>query len=109
MASITITRQLLNSVHINILLYNIPIFVGVNVDAPTVRELSKIENIIGIKDEAGINPTQITDFILATEDINSEFVIFNGDDIMLLPTVVQGAMGVVSGGAHIFDMKSVQF
>ena len=95
-------KAVANSVHINILLYNIPIFVGVNVDAPTVRELSKIENIIGIKDEAGINPTQITDFILATEDINSEFVIFNGDDIMLLPTVVQGAMGVVSGGAHIF-------
>ncbi len=95
-------KAVAESVNINILLYNIPIFVGVNVEAPTVRELSRITNIIGIKDEAGINPTQITDFILATEDINPEFVIFNGDDIMLLPTVVQGAMGVVSGGAHIF-------
>lgn len=95
-------KKVAESVNINILLYNIPIFVGVNVEASTVRELSKISNIIGIKDEAGINPTQITDFILATEDINPEFVIFNGDDIMLLPTVVQGAMGVVSGGAHIF-------
>lgn len=95
-------KKVAESVKINILLYNIPIFVGVNVDAPTVRELSKIPNIIGIKDEAGINPTQVTDFFLATEDINPEFVIFNGDDIMLLPTIVQGAMGIVSGGAHIF-------
>lgn len=95
-------RAVAESVNVNILLYNIPIFVGVNVEASTVHKLAGIKNIIGIKDEAGINPTQITDFILATQDINSEFVIFNGDDIMLLPTVVQGAMGVVSGGAHIF-------
>lgn len=86
----------------NILLYNIPIFVGINIEAEIVHELAKIKNIIGIKDEAGINPTQITDFMLATRDVNPEFVIFNGDDIMLLPTIVQGAMGIVTGGAHIF-------
>lgn len=90
------------SVKCNILLYNIPIFVGVNIDADTVAELAKIPNIIGIKDEAGINPTQVTDYFLATETINPEFVVFNGDDIMLLPTIIQGAMGIVSGGAHIF-------
>ena len=32
----------------------------------------------------------------------TDFAIYNGDDIMLLPTIVQGAMGLVSGGAHIF-------
>ena len=67
----------------NIMLYNIPIFVGV-------------------KDEAGVNPTQVTDFFLATEKVDPNFVVYNGDDIMLLPTIVQGAMGIVSGGAHIF-------
>ena len=86
----------------NILLYNIPIFVGVNLDPSSVAELAKIENVIGIKDEAGINPTQISDYILATEKINPEFVIVNGDDIMLTSTIVQGAVGIVSGGAHIF-------
>lgn len=95
-------KAVAESVEIDILLYNIPIFVGENMEASTVRELSRIKNVIGIKDEAGVNPTQITDYTLATEDINPEFVLFNGDDIMLLPTVVQGAMGVVSGGAHIF-------
>lgn len=86
----------------NILLYNIPIFVGVNIEADTVSKLAAIQNIIGIKDEAGINPTQVTDYFLSTEKINSDFIIFNGDDVMLLPTIVQGAMGIVSGGAHIF-------
>lgn len=95
-------ETLAQAVSCNIMLYNIPIFVGINMEAETVKRLSAIPNIIGIKDEAGINPTQITDYLLATEKINPEFVVFNGDDIMLLPTVIQGAMGVVSGGAHIF-------
>ncbi|MBR4548336.1 MAG: 4-hydroxy-tetrahydrodipicolinate synthase [Oscillospiraceae bacterium] len=87
---------------VDIMLYNIPIFVGVNLEAETVARLAAFPNIVGIKDEAGINPTQVTDFFLATKDIDPDFAIFNGDDIMLLPTIVQGAMGIVSGGAHIF-------
>ena len=95
-------KTIAESVGVNILLYNIPIFVGINIDAPTVHELAKIPNIIGIKDEAGINPTQVTDYFLATQSADPDFLIYNGDDVMLLPTIVQGAMGIVSGGAHIF-------
>lgn len=86
----------------NIILYNIPIFVGVNMEPETVGRLAAIPNVVGIKDEAGINPTQVTDFFLATKNVDPDFVVYNGDDIMLLPTIVQGAMGLVSGGAHIF-------
>lgn len=95
-------KAVAESTSANILLYNIPIFVGVNMEADTVARLAAIPNIIGVKDEAGINPTQVTDFFLATEKVNPDFVVFNGDDVMLLPTIVQGAMGIVSGGAHIF-------
>lgn len=95
-------KTIAESVSCNIMLYNIPVFVGTNMEAETVRRLSKIPNIVGIKDEAGINPTQITDYILATQETDPEFVVFNGDDIMLLSTLVQGVMGIVSGGAHIF-------
>lgn len=86
----------------DILLYNIPVFTGVNIQPETVRRLAAIPNIVGIKDEAGVNPTQITDFILATKDIDEEFAVYNGDDMMLLSTIIQGADGIVSGGAHIF-------
>ena len=43
---------------VDILLYNIPIFVGVNLEASTVARLAEIPNIVGIKDEAGINSTE---------------------------------------------------
>lgn len=95
-------KTLAENTKANIMLYNIPIFVGVNLEAETVHRLAAIPNIIGIKDEAGINPTQVTDFFLATQDVDPDFAIYNGDDVMLLPTIVQGAMGLVSGGAHIF-------
>ena len=95
-------KRIAESTSCNIMLYNIPIFVGVNIEAETVGRLAEIPNIIGIKDEAGINPTQVTDFFLATEKVDPDFAIYNGDDVMLLPTIVQGAMGLVSGGAHIF-------
>ena len=95
-------KAIAESVKIDILLYNIPIFVGVNLEPETVGRLAAISNIVGIKDEAGINPTQITDFFLATAEADPDFAIYNGDDVMLLPTIVQGAMGIVSGGAHIF-------
>ncbi len=90
---------------VDIMLYNIPIFVGVNLEAETVHRLASIPNIVGIKDEAGINPTQVSDFFLATEKVDPDFAIYNGDDVMLLPTIVQGAMGLVSGGAHIFGRE----
>lgn len=89
----------------NIILYNIPIFTGVNIDPATVTRLVKYPNIVGIKDEAGINPLQITNYFLATQKLAPNFLIYNGDDAMLLPTIVQGAMGIVSGGAHIFGKE----
>ena len=101
-------KKLAENTKVNIMLYNIPIFVGVNMEPETVRRLAEIPNIIGIKDEAGINPTQVTDFFLATKDVDPDFAIYNGDDVMLLPTIVQGAMGLVV--EHRFlDMKFVQF
>lgn len=90
------------SVSINIILYNIPIFVGANVDPETVGRLSKQPNIVAIKEEAELNPKQITGFLNATPE---EFVIYNGDDTMILEAFAQGGParigGVISGASHV--------
>ena len=95
-------KNLAESTKANIMIYNIPIFVGVNIAPETVGRLASIKNIVAVKDEAGVNPTQVTDYILATKDVDPDFAVYNGDDVMLLPTIIQGAQGLVSGGAHIF-------
>jgi 4-hydroxy-tetrahydrodipicolinate synthase len=83
-----------------ILVYNIPIFTGVNVETATLARLAKYPNVIGVKDESGINPTQLTDYYNEINPIDPNFLYFNGDDIMLMPTLAQGVTGIVSGGAQ---------
>jgi len=91
------------STELPIMLYNIPIFTGVNVDTETVARLAEnYSNIIAIKDELGINPTQMTEYVRVTPD---NFSVYNGDDIMVLCGFVQGADGVVSGGSHIIGAQ----
>lgn len=84
-----------------IIVYNIPIFTGVNIEPATLGALAGHERIIGVKDEAGVNPIQLTDYYYATKDADPDFLLYNGDDLMLMPTLAQGAMGIVSGGAHL--------
>ena len=95
-------KKVAESTSMQILLYNIPLFAGVNIDPETVSRLAGIKNITGIKEESGINPTQITDYALATPE---EFTVYNGDDIMVLCSMVQGAAGVISGGSHLIGDK----
>jgi dihydrodipicolinate synthase len=87
---------------LEMMLYNIPIFTGMNISPETVGRLSKVKNIVGIKDEAGINPTQMTEYAGITP---KDFTIYNGDDIMILCGLVQGACGVVSGASHLIGDK----
>ena len=86
------------STKLPILLYNIPLFTGSNIDPETLSELAKIPNVQGIKEEAGINPTQASDYALVAP---KDFVVYCGDDTMVLQVLTQGGVGVVSGGSMI--------
>jgi 4-hydroxy-tetrahydrodipicolinate synthase len=99
-------KKVAESVNIQMMLYNIPIFTGVNINPETVAKLSEIENIIAVKEEAELNPKQMTEFINATPD---DFVIYCGDDPMILEAFAQGGTerigGIVSGGSHIIGVQ----
>lgn len=91
-----------DAVDIQILLYNIPIFAGVNLTPETVSVLAKKKNIVGIKEEAELNPKQMSEYLLATPD---DFIVYCGDDTMILEALAQGGDrigGFVSGGCHLF-------
>lgn len=81
-----------------VLVYNIPLFTGVNVEPETLEQLARIPNIRGIKEEAGIQPTQATSFAMRTP---KDFSIYCGDDTMVLQVLVQRGVGVVSGGSQV--------
>ena len=95
-------KKVAEEIEINMILYNIPIFTGVNINPETVAELAKVPNIVGIKEEAEINPKQITEFINRTPE---DFIIYCGDDTMILEAFAEGGEkrigGIVSGGSHL--------
>lgn len=84
-----------------IILYNVPSRTSVNMLPPTVERLSKIKNIVGIKEASGSLP-QISEIISRCGD---EFLVLSGDDILLLPILAIGGKGVISVTANVVPDK----
>lgn len=82
-------------VDIPIMLYNVPGRTGVNMLPETVAELSRIDNIVAIKEASG-NVDQVS-AILSMCDIT----VLSGDDSLTLPMLAVGAKGVVSVAANV--------
>jgi len=99
-------KNVANATSMYITLYNIPIFTGVNLNPETVAKLSEIDNIVAIKEEAELNPKQMTEFINTTPE---NFVIYCGDDSMIIEAFAQGGEkrigGVISGASHIIGTR----
>lgn len=91
-------RLIANETNIPIMLYNIPLFSGTNIEPETVGALAKIENIVAIKEEAEIHPLQGTRYILECDD---NIALYSGDDTMILQILTQGGLGGVSGTAQV--------
>jgi 4-hydroxy-tetrahydrodipicolinate synthase len=94
-----------DAVDVDIMLYNIPIFTGVNIEPESLRRLAKKTNIVAIKEEAELRPKQMSEYMLVTPD---DFIIYCGDDTMVLEALAQGGDrigGFVSGGCHLWGDK----
>jgi 4-hydroxy-tetrahydrodipicolinate synthase len=91
-------RTVARATSLPILLYNIPLFTGANIEPDTFARLTKIRNVVAIKEESGLNPLQTTRYLMRMPE---GFKLYVGDDTMVLPILAQGGAGVVSGGAQI--------
>lgn len=84
-----------------LILYNVPSRTGIDISIDTIIKLSKIENIIGIK-EANPSLEKIANIILKTDD---SFIVFSGNDNLLLPILSLGGAGVISVSANIIPKQ----
>ncbi|GAA4278536.1 4-hydroxy-tetrahydrodipicolinate synthase [Aquimarina mytili] len=75
-----------------ILLYNVPSRTGSNMTAETTLRLSKLDNIIGIKEAVG----DFTQVLRIIKDKPDDFLVISGDDTLALPAVAAGGDGVIS-------------
>jgi 4-hydroxy-2-oxoglutarate aldolase len=74
-----------------VVLYNVPVYTGLDMPVSVVRELAAHENIIGMK-ESGGSITKIDKMVNGTPD---DFQVLSGSASFFLAALVVGAVGVV--------------
>jgi 4-hydroxy-tetrahydrodipicolinate synthase len=81
-----------NETKLPIILYNVPGRTGVNIQPSTCFELSKVENIVAVKEASG-NLSQVAEIANLCGDNLS---IYSGNDDQITPILSVGGIGVIS-------------
>lgn len=79
------------------ILYNVPSRTVVSLSAETVIRLSRIDNIIGVKEASG-NLGEIAKII---ENTGEDFIVWSGNDSDTLPILALGGYGVISVASNL--------
>lgn len=88
-------KAIAKSIKIPVILYNVPSRTNLNINPETIRALSEIENILGVKE---CNLNQVADVVNLCGD---NIVIYSGEDGQVIPTLALGGKGVISVAANI--------
>jgi len=97
-------RAIASSTRLPIVLYNVPGRCGANLEPSTVKRLSAIENIIGIKEASG----NISQMATLANAVAADFVILSGDDAIALPLFALGGRGVISVASNEIPAEMAQ-
>lgn len=87
-----------NSVELPIILYNVPSRTGLNILPETCLELSKINNIVAIKEASG----DISQVAKIADLCRDNLYIYSGNDDQILPILSLGGIGVISVLSNIY-------
>lgn len=90
--------EIAKSVSLPIILYNVPSRTGLNIEPETCLELSKIPNIVGIKEASG-NISQVAKIANLCQD---NLAIYSGNDDQIVPILSLGGLGVISVLSNIY-------
>ena len=85
------------STHLPVLLYGNPGRTGISLSADLVVRLSKIDNIVGIKDSSG-DLTSTCEYIRRTGD---DFSVLAGRDTLIYATLLCGGKGAIAATANV--------
>ena len=89
---------------IPIMIYNVPVYSSVDIDAATVIELSRHENIVGMKDSSA-NFSKMGEVIRYAP---AHFAVLSGTGSAIFPSLAIGAKGTVGALANIAPRECVK-
>ncbi len=90
-------EEIAKNVDLPIILYNVPSRTNVNMAPSVVAELSKIENIVGIKEASG----DLAQVLEIKRLVDEDFFIYSGNDDSIVPLLSVGGHGVISVVANV--------
>lgn len=98
-------KAIAEAISIPVVLYNVPSRTGLNITPATCLELSKVENIVAIKEASG-NISQVAEIASLCKD---NLAIYSGNDDQVLPILSLGGLGVISVVSHLIpkDMHNI--
>ena len=91
-------NEIAKNTNLPIILYSVPGRTGVNITPTTCLELSKIPNVVAIKEASG-NLSQVAEIAALCKD---NLHIYSGNDDQILPVLSLGGMGVISVLSNIY-------
>lgn len=94
-------QAIANAVDIPQLLYNVPGRTACDMQADTVAELSRVSNIVGIKEATG-SMERLADI---KRQVDDDFALLTGDDATTCEFILQGGHGAISVTANVVPAK----
>lgn len=91
------------AVNIPVIIYNVPSRTGVDIPVSVYQRLSKIPNIIGVKEAS----SDITKIARIRNQCPKDFYIWSGNDDQIVPVMSLGGMGVISVLTNVCPVKTV--
>lgn len=97
-------KAVASSVHLPVIIYNIPARTGNSISVSLVARLSEIDNIVGVKDSSG-NFDNMLQYIERTRE--SKFNVLSGNDSLILWNLLAGGNGGIAGCANVYPENMV--
>lgn len=92
-----------HAVSIPIILYNVPSRTGIDIPVSVYKRLSRIPNIVGVKEAS----TDIKKIIKIRNSCASDFYIWSGNDELTVPIMALGGKGVISVSSNVCPEQMV--
>ncbi len=94
-------REIARNVKIPIIIYNVPARTGVKIPMEVYGALSKISNVVGVKEASG-DLGYLTELLY---NYREDFDVYTGCDELILPTLALGGAGVISVVSNVLPRK----
>ena len=90
-----------HAVRIPLILYNVPSRTCVDIPVSIYKRLSKIPNIVGVKEAS----SDIKKILQIYKECGDDLTVWTGNDDMILPAMAMGAQGVISVASNVLPEK----